>query len=254
MYRHSLLWHCLWLAAPALQVVVAWIVFRRRLVRVFPLFFTYTVVHVVFSSTMFLLDHMQSITGEGYWQIYSVGDVLNTALRFAVVYEIFRQLMRSYPTLTQVGRSLSKWAFALFVVAALLIARYGTAVGNDSELLASLKMLDRAIAFVQCGLIVMLFSFTYYFGLSWKSNTFGIGFGLGVISAVELAVTAVALRAGYTDQAPLFDFVSMGACLLGIGVWVLYLATPESVAAPAAAIPSNNLESWDQELRRLLQR
>ena len=254
MYRHSLLWHCLWLATPLLQVVIAWVMVRRKQVHVFPIFFTYTVFHALFSCTLFLLDHDELIRAEFYWNFYWVGDAIGAALRFAIVYEIFRQLMSSYPTLTQLGRSLFKWAFVLLVFAALLIAQYGTATGDDAAILASLKMLDRAIGFVQCGLIVILFSFTYYFGLSWKSNTFGIGFGLGVMSAFEFGVSAVALRAGFTEQAPIFDFVSMGTCLMGVGIWLLYLAAPESVHRPVAAVPSNNLESWDQELRRLLQR
>jgi hypothetical protein len=254
MYRHSLLWHVLWLATPALQVLIAWLMFRRRLIQVFPFFFTYTVFHVVFSSLMFLLDHSQSISADAYWQNYLVGDALNAALRFAVVYEILRSLMCSYPTLTRLGRSIFKWAFALLVLAALLMARYGTAPGDDAPILVGLKTMDRAIGFIQCALILVLFAFTYFFGLSWKTNTFGIGFGLGLISAVELAVSAVALHSGYTEQAPLFDFVSMGSCLLGVGVWVLYLASPESVHTAAVTLPSTDLKSWDQELRRLLQR
>ena len=46
MYPHSFLWHYLWIAPHALQIIIAIVMLRRGLFREFPVFFTYTVFQI----------------------------------------------------------------------------------------------------------------------------------------------------------------------------------------------------------------
>ena len=127
MYRHSFLWHALWLATPVLQSIVAWVMVKRRLVRVYPLFFYYTVFNATLAAGLFWLDHKEGIEGETYWGVYGVGEAITAALKFAIVYEVFRHLFRSYPILKRWGQTFFKWSFVLLLLTVVLIDRYGYA-------------------------------------------------------------------------------------------------------------------------------
>ena len=69
MYPHSFLWHYLWIAPHALQLIMAIIMIRRGLLREFPVFFTYTLFQAVEGGTLFTLDHIPSVTAHLYWSV-----------------------------------------------------------------------------------------------------------------------------------------------------------------------------------------
>ena len=104
MYPHSFLWHYLWIAPHALQIIVAVVMVRRGLFREFPVFFAYTVFQVLEEGTLFILDHSAAISGYQYWCAHSVGLAIDVALRFAIIVEIFSSVFRNYPGLKHLCR------------------------------------------------------------------------------------------------------------------------------------------------------
>ena len=80
MYPHSFLWHYLWIAPHALQIIIAIVMIRRGLFREFPVFFTYTVFQMVEEGTLFILDHSAAVSGYQYWCAHSVGLAIDVAL------------------------------------------------------------------------------------------------------------------------------------------------------------------------------
>ncbi len=82
MYPHSFLWHYLWIAPHALQILIAVVMMRRGLVRDFPVFFAYTVFQIVEEGTLFILDHSRAVSGYQYWYCRSVGLGFDVTLRF----------------------------------------------------------------------------------------------------------------------------------------------------------------------------
>src|SRR5882724_11190808 len=89
MHAHSFLWHYLWLAPHALQIAVAIVMVRRRLVREFPVFFAYTLFQIVEEGTLFILDHSPAIRPLTYWYAHWVGLAVDVPLRFAIIAESF---------------------------------------------------------------------------------------------------------------------------------------------------------------------
>ena len=94
MYPHSFLWHYLWIAPHALQIVIAAHHYPRKLFREFPMFPAYTIFQVVLEGTLFILDHSPAVSGYQYWEVYWAGSVVSIALRFAVISEIFSQVFK----------------------------------------------------------------------------------------------------------------------------------------------------------------
>ena len=248
MYAHSFLWHYLWIAPHALQIVIAIIMIRRKLFREFPMFLTYTIFQVVLEGTLFILDHSRAVSGPLYWAVYWPGLVVSIALRFAVISEIFSQVFSNYPGLKELSRLLFRWASAVLLLVAIAVAVH---TPNDGSFyfLSAIHVLDRAVGLTQSGLLLLLVGFSSYFGLSWRSFTYDIAIGLAIFSSVDLATEAIRTGsvAGY-----IFDLVTMATYHCCVMIWLVYLLVPETARRTVKEPPENNLEQWNAELQRLL--
>jgi len=57
------------------------------------------------------------------------------------------------------------------------------------------------------------------------------------------------------DKRVLLDFVNMATYHVCVLIWFYYLlARQEAAAKPPGSLPPNNLDVWNRELERLLQR
>jgi len=251
MSPHSLLWHYLWVAPHALQAVLAVVMVRRRLWREFPVFFVYTVFEAVMCGVLFALDHSPSVSPQQYWHVDWVVLAISIALRFGIIHEIAARFFGPYPGLKELSRLLMLWGSVVLAVMAVGVAAY--APGDTSPpILAGVHVVDRAVGLVQSGLLVFVFLFASYFGLSWKSHVYGIAVGLGVFSSVDLATSALRVAIGPGDRSFVFSLITMAtyhACVL---LWLVYLLAPEPVRPPVKELPDHNLEEWNAALQRLL--
>ena len=105
MQPHSFLWHYLWIAPHALQLIIAIIMLRRGLWREFPAFFAYTLFEIVEQGTLFVLDHKAAVTGVEYWRDHWLFMAVEVPLRFATIFEIFSSVFRDYPGLKRLTTS-----------------------------------------------------------------------------------------------------------------------------------------------------
>lgn len=105
---------------------------------------------------------------------------------------------------------------------------------------------------VQCGLLLGLFLFSRFLGLSWRRSAFGIALGLGVLTSVDLAMFA--LRAQLTSDvgADFLDLLITGAYLGCVSIWIGYSLAPELKPASLAVVPHDEVETWNTELQHLL--
>jgi len=251
MYPHSLLWHYLWIAPHAFTIVVVWLIIRKRLAREFPFFLAYCLCQVVEQPVLFLLDHDPRVLADSYWVTYSCLLVTQIALRFAVIYELFSQIFSPYPGLQELGRRLLKWVAVILTMAAALFS--GLNPGEQGNyLLSGIPILNRAVALIQSGLLIVLFLSASSLRLSWRSYTFGIAVGLGLYASVDLGVEAVRIWLGMGAGTYALDFVSMASYHASVLIWIAYLLAPEPVRASSAELPQTSMTQWNAELQRLL--
>lgn len=115
-----------------------------------------------------------------------------------------------------------------------------------------MHVLDRAANILQCGLLIGLFLLSSYLGLSWRSYIFGIALGVGIIASVALAVSAIQSQVGYTYNVYL-NYLTMVTYHCSVLIWMFYLLAPErSAQYTVKPTPEIDLESWNQELQRLI--
>jgi hypothetical protein len=247
-----ILWYYLWIAPHVLQVVILYAMVRRGLQRQFPAFFLYTILEVLQTAVLFAVAQSRS---NAYHSLYAVGLALSTAIRFWLIYELFVYFFHSYPTLSASGKLLFRAATMAFLLSAIGLAVVAPAGGTD-PLLRPMFTVDRTVSILQCGLLIVLFLFSRYFSLSWRTDAFGIALGMGIFASVELATSAIWLHlAAFRAYGNTFvNLLTMGAYHCVVVIWLFYLLRTEpAMAATPRPLPKHDLEVWNQELERLLQ-
>lgn len=251
MYPHSLLWHYLWIAPHIYTIFIVGLIIHKRLAREFPFFLAYCIFQVIEQPILFVLDHDARVSAESYWITYSCLLVPQIALRFAVIYELFSQMFNPYPGLQELGRRLLKWVAVILIMAAALFS--GLNPGEQGNyLLSGIPILNRAVALIQSGLLMVLFLSASSLRLSWRSYTFGIAVGLGLYSSVDLASEAVRIWLGTGGGTYALDFVTMAAYHCSVLIWIAYLLAPEPVRVSGAELPQTSMAQWNAELQRML--
>jgi hypothetical protein len=250
MYPHSFLWHYLWIAPHALQIIIAIVMVRRGLWREFPVFFVYTLFEVVQEGTLFIQDHRAAVLGDEYWQDRWWFLSVEVPLRFALVFEIFSSVFRDYPGLKRLTHILFRVATLFLLFAAIAFTSHAPDDGT-APILSRVGLLDIDVSLMQSGLLLLLVGFASYFGLYWRSPAYGIAFGFGIFASVRLATDAVWV---WDSSVPgyVFDMVNMATYHGCVLIWLAYLLAPERVRHRLKELPENSLEQWNAELQRLL--
>ena len=246
----ALFWY-LWVAPHVLQVALAMMLIRRKLVREFPAFLGYTVGEVLQFAILFTISEIPSVTTAQYWSAWVSGGILSVVLRFAVTQEIFSHVFRSYPALKQFEGLLFRWATVVLMILAVAMVGYTTG-GGLNRLVVAITVIDRAVSIIQCGLLVFLLLLARFFRFSWRSYVFGIALGLGFFASVQLAVTAVRAHLGVWAAPEFFDLLSMATYHCCVLFWIVALYLPQEKATRVSAVPINGLEHWNEALQELL--
>lgn len=249
MSWHKALPLFLWISPHLLLGLVAVLVWRRRLYRDFPCFFAYILYEITEFILLFTLRSMAS--REAYAYVFSAALLPSIALRFGVIDEVSKDLFRKSDFLKTAARRLLQCVAGLLLIMGVLLAVY--APGDSSARWhAGVYVVNRAAAMVQCGMLLSLLLFSRFLGLSWRRSAFGITLGLGILTSVDLATSA--LRAEFTGDITreFLNLMITGASFICVLIWIGYLLAPEPEPASLAALPHDEVETWNTEFQHLL--
>src|SRR5205823_2067632 len=118
----------LWLACPAMQLVILAMMRRRKLQKDFPFFQTYTIFQVLSVAINFSIYHWAK---DYYFYSYWVLSALGIFLGFAVLHEVFGFAIRPYVGLRDLAMLLFRWASLVLVVISTLLAVGAAGTGWD---------------------------------------------------------------------------------------------------------------------------
>lgn len=211
----------LWFLCVATLAVCGVLIWRRKLVSEFPVFFSYLAVQALSNLTMMFLRQNYA----AYFYFYWTSCALMTVLEIAVMYEIFTHVFRPYDALRKMASLVFRWVIAVLVLVALVTSVSG-AQSEVKRVLAVVLALDRSMRVMQVGLVLFLMLFAQQVGLTQRHRVFGIALGFGVTASVEL--TLVTLRAaygavGHTEM----NFIKSMVFLAATVLWGYYMAVPE---------------------------
>lgn len=246
----TVLKYVLWVAGPCLQAVMAGFMLKRRLYREHPLFLVYTLSHVVRFVVLFCLHHHAG--GEAYRETYLVADVLDAALAFAAIYEVFSKVFRPYEGIQKLTGILFRWALIVLLLVAVLTSAGATGADNQ-RILAGLFAFNQGVHIVRGGLLFLLILFCSYLGLRWNHFVFGIALGFALSSSVQLVAYATRAHLGPVGSRAL-SLISAAAYNCAVLVWLYYLLSAAPAQRPAMLPSHTELEEWDQALLEVIYR
>jgi hypothetical protein len=251
---HSLLWHYLWLGPQVLQSVLAVLLWRRGLHKLFPIFLVYLTFGAIEQFTLYVMNALPSVSAATFWQAFFAGAVIEGAIKFGVVGELFFHLLQSRPAIAKVGRRLISGTGAALVLAAVAAAAYTPIAHGKLILISRAHVLLQSSYVVDCGLALFLFLFAAHFKLIWNHRVFGIALGLGIVWCEHMAAWTLSVSGVLLDKSYLLDFLSMATYHVCVLLWFYFLLVPHEVTTTSAvSLPENNLDIWNRELERLLQ-
>jgi hypothetical protein len=251
---HSFLWHYLWVAPNVLSGLLACALWRRGLHRELRSFFVYAWFQFIWWAVLYPIDLIPSVPGEYYWRVYWGGTLIESAIVFFIISDVFTDVFGGYSALARLGRLMIRWGGALLLITATAAAAYAPAQARFLVIDAS-HILQEAMYIVVSGLILLLFVSATYFRLTWDHRVFGIALGLGISACIHLATWAVMANGGLADKRPQLDMINLSTSHIAVLIWYYYLLVPHKVRVPKRAVPlpENNLAVWNRELERLLQ-
>ena len=236
----------LWSTHPVLESAVAFMMWRRKLDRVFPAFYAFVLWGVVQFSVLFPIYLAGPSFYEWYYFAFWGGMAIDVFLGFRVIHEIFLDVFRPYHTLKDLGTVLFKWAGLVMLLVSAVVAFSKSAV-DEGPIPHAIFTLHQSVRLTQCGLILFLLVFSGYLGISWRQKSFGMALGFGLFSSIEMGVMVLNLG-GYLNGTDM-NIVNMIASIVSFIVWLGYMSVKSPERDSTARLVQSN--RWEQSLTNL---
>jgi hypothetical protein len=233
-------------AHPVLEAAVAALMYRRKLHRAFPAFFTY----IAAQLATFCIQAPVYFWGpyRAYYYVFWVCAAVEVVLGFRVIHEIFVDVFRPYHALKDLGTVVFRWAGLVMLLVAGVIAA-STPTGDSSPLVHATLTLQRCVRVVQCGLVLFLLVFSSYLGVSWRHHSFGISLGFGTFAIVELGLIALHASGVVNLAQTTPTLINMTAWNVSIALWFAFLWRPSPAREDRASLLKS--QRWDRSLGEL---
>lgn len=226
-----------------------YVLFRKNLQRDTPCFIAYMLV-VVFSAPILFAVYQQ----RNEWRYFYTAtgyDILCIFVAFTVIFDVFRNAIIEYEAIRRAGT-----VFIAIVGVALLALALGVGFlpTHAYPEIRSILTMERSVRIVQVGLIVAIFSFSSFLGLSWRHHVFGIALGFGLHAATNLAALAFVSDRGSQVAYKTF-LIDQAAFTCVVVIWSIYAF--QARQRRMANIPESSrrdLERWNDALSQLLTR
>lgn len=227
----------------------------RRLVGRFPLFSAYVAVGIAEFLLTLTLHHLllvSAVTLQTYrWLTIGV-TLVSAVLALLVLFELAEELLLRRSSLAQTLRPILRWAGAALLLIASAVSAWVAEPGIQ-RVMNVFDTLNFSANLIVLGLLLVLLVFSRALQVPWGSLPAGIALGFGVTASAELAATATMAAFGASSYITT-DVVRMSAFMVCTLVWLVYAFLPENMPSINVSLNPAQLESWDRDLQRMVQR
>jgi hypothetical protein len=238
---------------PAVALIVAVILYRRKWMLRYPAFFTFLCFKFLQSAIFLPLAIAFSKTHSiAIYKVYFYGywcaQTIEAVLVLLIVYRIFNATFSKYAVLRQ-------WTVVIYLLAlaaCLLLATFVLPSAIRARGVISIIVpLWQGTLLLRTGMLAFLFLVAFGIGISIRDYLFGVAAGLGIHAAITLGVTTLLVRMG---GARVFSQVETAADWLAVGIWFVYLFVPreDSQISDDLIGRGQELAGWNKVLSEFL--
>jgi hypothetical protein len=202
------------LVGPVFMSWLAAVIYRRRLYRTFPLFFSYVILTVLISAVRLAVIKYDEL----FFFVYYGTDALYAIFGLLALYEAFREVFLVF---YKVWRRFE----ILFPAALLVIVILGTwnaalhPAKQAPYVIVVLLAIGKVIKYLQVGVFVLFFTLVWVLGLDWEEYPFGIVLGFTISAAGTWLAYDVRSEFG-TKYSSFFKYAPPVAYFGAILVWL----------------------------------
>ena len=234
-----LLTAALWAVPLILQGAIAIVMLHRKLVRIFPIFFSYTVLVLSRDIVLLFLSYPKNLYSLVYW----CGEALAVLLSLGVIFETLRHLLPPYRFLGIVLKAVWSLGGIAGVTAVLMLVFSNGGTGSD-RVLETIILLERAARFLQVCLLIVVIMLMSRLALTWHHYSVGIIAGFGIYSALDLAALEFRAHLHFLSDAA-FVLIRPAAYNLAAVIWAAYFLR-SWWSTPVEHLPRTNLAQWNE--------
>jgi len=237
----------LWIAPIVIQSTIVIVMLHRKLVEVFPVFFTYTVlVPAREILLLFVRNHLDL-----YSRIYWFSEAIVVALSLCVIYEVIWHLIRPYSFLRRVAFRFFWIVAAVALVLGLIM--FLSSSRSDPPLLEIIILAERSVRFLQACWLIVLVLLMSRLGLTWQHYAVGIATGFGVYSASDLALLELRAHLHLISNTTLV-LLNSTAYNLAVMTWALYFVPSRPMKMIVGSLPNTEIARWNDVLSEYLKK
>ena len=243
----------LWIAPHLLLALFLVCLIWRRLQGQLPVFVAYVVFELVQFLTLFAIFRHNPFPVAIYQWVLVVGRGINSILGVGVIYELANELLLSRSSLASILRPILRGSLAALVLVAAIVS--GSLSGLSLQRVVNIfEVLDFSWSLIFAGMMLALFIFARALRVSWRSWVAGVALGFGISGSIDLA--SAAFRAGVGKSAfDAVDITEMAAFHVCVVIWLIFLFLSGRTPSFAdAKLKPADLELWDEEMQRMVQR
>lgn len=243
----------LWIAPHILLGIFLICLLRRGLQRQLPFFVAYVVFQLVQFTVLFTIFlHSPFSAGIYKWTLVA-GDGIGSILELAVIYELANQLLLYRSAIGSVLRPALQAILALLLLGAAIGAGAFSGI-SVQRAINVFEMINFSSNLIKAGMVLALFVFARALRVSWRSWVAGVVLGFGISASIDLV--SAAMRAQWRTRAFVaVDLTQMAAFHACVVIWLVSLFLADRTPPfPDGKLKISDLELWDKELQRMVQR
>jgi hypothetical protein len=241
-----------WIAPHVLLGLILFVALRKRLLFQLPVFYVFVAFEILRFIVLFTINFLPRFSVVQYEWALVLGLGVSILLRIGTILEAANELLSAHVVLAPSFRVVLKCVSGFLVLVAVAASARLTVFGIERARYL-FHTLDLSSSVLQVGLLVTAFLFTRAFHISWRRQTFGIVLGFGLFAAIELSTSALRPGLGASGSI-IIDVIQMTGFHVCTLIWLVYLIVPERTVSDRQPLRTAELESWNQEVQRLVRR
>jgi hypothetical protein len=220
MNLQHFLYRYLYVVPHLLLIPVAVVMFRKRLHRQFPIFFSYLCYEFLQSCVLYPIYSRLLILPMWLYldldMFFRAGDII---FHLGILQELFEAPVKYNDSLRQTSARILKWVTGTLVVMA--SAFIGFQYYRQSHRMPPSYASIEALNIATCFLLVLVFLWHRFLGLKMSTFAFGIACGLGLTASLEPLFQAWK-DSMFMERAFIPDFLEMGTYHCSVLIWLYF--------------------------------